>query len=30
MCRVGVAKFHYPQFFSLKVEGIAFEDVWRY
>ena len=30
MCRVGMAKFHYLQFFSLKVEGIAFEDLGRY
>jgi hypothetical protein len=30
MHRVGVAKVYYLQFFSLKVEGIAFEDLRRY
>jgi hypothetical protein len=30
MHRVGVAKLYYLQFFSLKVESIAFEDLRRY
>ena len=30
MCRVGMTKFYYLQLFSLKIEGVAFEDLWRY